>query len=97
MTGGAYSLPVKSDLFGEALLCKVADRIVVSIGEEVCQVVALPCIHLHSKPGSAVRVHAEALTVCANSWFSAGLLMFAQLCISGKGGLRPASVACGSL
>ena len=45
--GKAYPVPVKSDLFGEALLRKVAHSIVVSVGEKVCQAVALPCIHLH--------------------------------------------------
>ncbi len=50
-----YSVSVEGDLLGEALLCKVADRIVVRIGEEVCQVVALPRIHLQDSPGLTCR------------------------------------------
>ena len=47
-----YPVPVKGNLLGEALLRKVAHRIVVGIGEEVRQMVPLPCIHLQCSSGS---------------------------------------------
>ena len=47
-----YPVPVEGNLLGEALLGKVANRIVVCIGEEVCQVVPLPRIHLQGNSDS---------------------------------------------